>query len=151
MHEKGFTIPFHALQERVSSKKVERQQRAMELWTLRREDTGASSKNSPGIDPCRPSDVLHKCGGQYLRPHYIVLTFGIRWQTATTKSAWYHILDPRLTSGPPRGDGAEEAGEQQEQGHLSPPAARDRVEILLTLLFLCSFFEYLGKKFPLRS
>lgn len=63
---------------------------------------------------------LHKCGGHYLRPHYIVLTFGIHQQTAINKKC----IDTGLTSGPPWGDGAEEAGEQQEQGHLSDPVAR---------------------------
>lgn len=104
----------------------------MELWTLRRENKGARSKNSPGIDPCRPSDFFTQVWGSLFKaPLY---------SPNNNK-----CIDTGLTSGPPWGDGAEEAGEQQEQGHLSDPVARNRVEIPLTLFFLCSFFKYLGK------
>lgn len=104
----------------------------MELWTLRRENKGARSKNSPGIDPCRPSDFSTQVWGSLFKaPLY---------SPNNNK-----CIDTGLTSGPPWGDGAEEAGEQQEQGHLSDPVAKNRVEIPLTLFFLCSFFKYLGE------
>lgn len=83
----------------------------MELWTLRRENKGARSKNSPGIDPCRPSDFSTQVWGSLFKaPLY---------SPNNNK-----CIDTGLTSGPPWGDGAEEAGEQQEQGHLSDPVAR---------------------------
>lgn len=113
----------------------------MELWTLRREDKGTCGKNSPGIDPCRPSDFLTQMWGSLFKAPLYSPNI---WYTPTNSNNEKRI-DTGLTSGPPWGDGAEEAGEQQEQGHLSDPAARNRVEILLTLFFLCSFFEDLGE------